>query len=130
SLAAPSVALGVLAIGHLQAAEDLGVRNAHGLDGFATELDVNGLAADDVAAPGHDVGRGDAAGDRHADAGVVGIDGVQRPQTGLGRASHLVAVLVGVDVRPGVDADVRVGINHSGDDRFTAQIVCGCVAGD
>ena len=89
-------ALGVLAVGHLEAAEDA-CRSAMRIAsiGPAAELDVEGLPADDVAAAGHDVGGGDAAGQGHADAGVVGLDGVEGAQAGLHRAGHLVAVARG-----------------------------------
>src|SRR5207302_1159350 len=115
-------ALGVLPIGHLQTTEDLAAGDAHLLDGAAAELDVEGLAADDVGAAGHDVGGGDAAGDGHADAGVVGVDGVEGAEAGLDGAAALVGVLVAGDVRPRPDADVRVRVHQAGDDRLAGQV--------
>ena len=72
--------LWVLTIGHLQAAEHRHVLDAHLVDGLPAHLDVKRLPADDVAATRHDVGRGDAAGRRHAHARVVRPDGIERPQ--------------------------------------------------
>ncbi len=105
-LAAAAVALGVLAISHLQAAENGHIGNAHLLDGVSAKLDVDGLAADDVAAAGHDIGGGDAAGLGHANAGIVGPDGVESAQAGLDWATHFVAVAMSRHRRPRIDADV------------------------
>src|SRR5262249_28334669 len=114
-------ALGVLAVGHLQPAQHLAL-DAHQLDRAAAQLDVDRLPADDVGGAGHDVGGGDAPSDGHADAGVVGVEGVQRAQRRLHRAAALVAVLVGGDVRPGPDADVRVGVDQAGDDGLAGDV--------
>jgi hypothetical protein len=115
------VAFRVLAVGHLEAAQDLGpVRqpagDPHLLDGAAAELHVERLPPDDVPRPGHDVRGGDAAGHGHADAGVVREDRVDGPDAGLHRPAHLVAVGVGRHARPRVDADVRVRVHQPGDD--------------
>src|SRR5439155_14715610 len=123
-LAVLAVPLGVLAVGHLQPAEDhrpVGqpAGDAHLLDGPAAELDVERLAADDVAGAGHDVGRGDAAGDGHADAGVVGEDGVDGPAAALDRPAPLVGVRA---ARPRPDADVRVGVHQPGDDDGPGEV--------
>src|SRR5262249_16648010 len=96
--------------------------DAHLLDRPAAQLDVDRLPADDVGGAGHDVGGGDAAGDRHADAGVLGVQRVQRPQRRLHRAAALVAVLVGGDVRPGPEADGRVRVHPPGDDRLAGDV--------
>ena len=115
-------AFGILAVGHLQAAEDGAGNEAHGLDAGAAKFDIDGLTTDDVAASGHDVGSGDAAGDGHLDTGVVGLNGVESAQGGLHGAAALVAVGVGGYVRPAPDADVRMGIHESGNDDLTGGV--------
>ncbi len=108
--------LGVLAVGHLQTAQDQHALDAHGLDGIAAQLDVERLSADDVAAAGHDVGGGDATRDSHADSGIVRENGVLGAQARLHGSGTLVAVRMRGNPRPSVDADVRVRIDQSGDD--------------
>jgi len=88
-------ALGVLAVGELDAAEHLAGEDAHRLDEGAAQLDVERLSADGVAAAGHDVRGGDAASQSHFDAGVIRIDGVDGAETWLNGAGHFVAVRAG-----------------------------------
>ncbi len=113
---------GVLAIGHLQAAQHHRRGYAHVVDGSAAQLDVDGLSADDVGRAGHDVGGGDAAGDGHANAGIVRLNGVQRPQRRLHRPAALIAVVVRRYVRTWPNADVRMRVHQTRDDRLAAQV--------
>ena len=122
-----AVALGVLAVGHFEAAENLAsIRKAagdsHVFDGAAAELHVEGLPADDVAGAGHDVGGGDAAGGGHADAGIVGLHGVEGANAALNGAAHFVAVGVARHVGPRPEADVRMRVHEAGDHDGPFQI--------
>ena len=127
-LLVPAVALRVLAVGHLQAAEDLGaVRqlagDAHLLDGAAAELDVERLPADDVAGAGHDVGGGDAAG--QWPCGCRGRPGRWRRGPAApgwtGPLISLPSAWAGTR-RPAIDADVRVRVHQAGDDDGALQV--------
>jgi len=53
------------------------------------------------------------AGERHANAGIVGMDGVDGAQAGLDRTGHLIAVAA-PGGRPIKDGDVRVRIHQPG----------------
>src|SRR5262249_17538239 len=107
------------AVRHLQAAEQSGlwVRDEEVVDRPAlAELQVDGLAREQVAGARHHVRRGDAAGPRLLDPRVADVDRVARAHVGLyGRARvgpfHAADVAVGVDdarhqdLARGVDAD-------------------------
>jgi hypothetical protein len=74
------VALAVGAVGHLHAAHRLAVRPAvaHGLHRVGVQvLEVDGLAAHEVAAAAHHVEAGDAAGLRALEAGVADVHRVE-----------------------------------------------------
>lgn len=89
---------------------------------MAAELDVDCLPADDVGGAGHDVGGGDAAGEGHADAGIVRHEGVDGAYARLHRSADFVAVPVRSDLRARIDADVRMRIHQTGNDKFAFEI--------
>ena len=122
-----AVTLGVLAVGHFEAAENLAsvgepAVDAHFFDGAAAELHVDGLPADDVAGAGHDVGGGDASGGGHADAGIVGLHGVEGANAALNGTAHFVAVGVARYVGPRPEPDVRMRVHEAGDHDGPFQI--------
>ncbi len=110
----PVNALGVLAVGELDASQNSPGDDAHGFDDGSFQADVEGLPADGIAGAGHDIGDGDAAGEGHANARIVRVNGVDSAQAGLNRAGHLVAV--GAAGIASEDADVRVRIDQARDD--------------
>jgi hypothetical protein len=121
-LAATAIALGILAVGHFEAAEGVRILDLHFFDRVAAQLDVERLAADGIAGARHDVGRGDPAGDGHLDAGIGGLDGVESAQPRLNRTRHFVAVDIGRDRRSRPEADVRMRINEAGNDHCLGQV--------
>ena len=80
------IALGVGAVGHLQA--DKRVPGGIALEQFLNrvdpaELDVDRLPGDEEPGAGHDVERCQAAGAGLAEPGVAGVDRVEDPHVGL-----------------------------------------------
>ena len=99
---------GVGAVGHLEAAGvgAVGELDQQAVDGGGgAELEVEGLAADEVAGAGHDVDRGEAAGPGLLEGRIAGVDRVEHPGVRLEGAGAVAAA-----ARP----DVAVGIDQAG----------------
>ncbi len=98
------------AVGHLQPAVDAAVIAPVGdrLDVVTlAQLDVDGLAADQVAGPRHQVGGRDPARECALEAGVAHVDRVEHPCLRLDRVGRIAARNL---------ADVAVRIHQAGDD--------------
>ena len=108
-------ALGILAAGHLQAPGRAG--EFHRLVGVGVNvLDGDAAAADQVRRSRQKLHRGDAAGQRGAEARVLRRDGMFGPDFRRRRAGHLVAVVVRVHARAGIHAEVRMHVDDAGRD--------------
>ena len=93
----------------------------HLLGAVAPQLDVDRLAADDVSAAGHHVGRGDSTGVGHTNAGVERVDRIECPDDALDRSAPLIPVAVGLFERSRGDTQMRMAIDQSGND----DLACG-----
>ena len=119
----PPAADRVGAVGHLQAAGDASIRqrDEEVVDGAALpQLQVERLAAQQVARAGHDVGRRDAAGLRALDAGGPDVDRVEHAHIGLNRRRAVAA---------GGAGDVAVRIDQARHDRLAGQSCVSAPAG-
>ncbi len=104
---------GIGAVGHFHAAGDasIGEPDEHFVDGVGiAQLEVERLAAEQMAGSGHDVGGGDAAGAGLFDIGIADIDGVENARIGLDGATGIAAF---------GRADVAMGIDQTGQDHFS-----------
>ena len=92
----------------------LAVRNDHFLSGVAAQLDGNAGAADDISRAGGRKDGGESGFTNRDNGVVVRIDCVCRPNMGLDRAAHLIAV---VHTRHGVwlveVADMGMTVNQT-----------------
>ncbi len=113
------VAHRVGAVGHFQSAGRISGRVEHeevidflGL-GVEPQLDVHGLAADQVTGAGHDVERGESAGHGSFEARVVHVQRIVDPHPRLDRPAA---------VGPPCPADMAVGTNQAGHDRAAGDV--------
>ena len=105
--------LRVLAHGHLHAGRRL-LEYRGETAGFWLQLEHDALAADEVAAAREHLDCRHAAGDRAADRRILEVERVERAHLRGDRGGHLVAVGIGIDRGPRVDAEVRVRVDDAG----------------
>src|SRR5205085_8851704 len=100
--------------GDLQAAR--GAREAHRLDGAARYVAHGDAApAEQVRGAGQDLQRRDPAiGERAAEARILRPDAVLGPDFGTDRIGRLVAVLMCLDARARIVAEMGMDVDHSG----------------
>ena len=104
------------AVGHLHAAEEAGLRvgDEEIVDRAPrAELQVEGLAREEVARAGHDVDGGDAPGPRLLEARVAHVDGVESANVGLQGRARVGAL---------DPADVAVGVDQAGHDDLARDV--------
>ena len=107
---------GVGAVGHLEAAGGgaVGELDEQVVDDAAVaQLQVEGLAADEMAGAGHDVDGGEAAGLRLLDGVVLHVDGIEHAHVGLDGVGA---------VGPGAAADVAVRVDEAGHEDLAGDV--------